>query len=76
MKIKATKEERQEVRHEIAERLKDIIYGHAEEKAKEMFPDKAIDNFLNSNSEDAIGITLHIDMMCGDIQQIVARKRR
>ncbi len=76
MKIKATKEERQEVRHEIAERLKDIIYGHAEEKAKEMFPDKKIDHYLNCESGDAIGISFHIEMVCGDIQQIVARKRR
>ena len=60
---------------EISERLKDMVYAKARELTrKELKPLKK--DILRGYSGDKFKISFSIEFLAGDIQQIVARKRR
>jgi len=74
--MKATKEEKQLIITEIAERLKDIIYATATRQSTRMLHRLGINELLNGDSCSEIKLTFQVGMYAGDIQQIVARHRR
>lgn len=59
---------------EVAERMKDIVYLHAWEKAKEAINKALKYGFVDSN--ESIEITYTIKFIENDFRQIVARLRR
>lgn len=76
--MKITKDEYEIMKTEIAERLRDAVYSDAELQVDSMFrksrlrrniPDKWPDG-------DKLVFTFSVDMLVGDLRQIVARPRR
>jgi len=73
VKLKLTPEEKEAIITELAERMKDIIYMNAREKAEEAL-DQILKDDLHPN--DTIDITYNIRFVFNDILQILGRIRR
>lgn len=73
--MKITKEEAKALQTEIAERLRDVVYGRADYQAKKVveqigrYPD-------NMDSATPVEINFTVNMCVGDLMQIVSRVRR
>lgn len=73
VKLKLTPEEKNAIITELAERMKDIIYMNAREKAEEAL-DQILEDSLSPN--DIIDIDYNIRFVFNDILQILGRIRR
>jgi len=73
VKLKLTEEEKQAITTELAERMKDVIYMNAKEKAEE-----TLNNILQSDLSpvDIIKVTYQIQILFNDILQMLGRIRR
>jgi len=73
VKLALTEEEKQAIIVELAQRMKDLVYMNAEEKAEEI-----IDKILKSNPHPhtKFRINYTFEFMLNDIIQIVGRIRR
>ncbi len=69
-----TAEERAMLRHELAERIKDLVFFRAEHSASEAL--EHIGNFLGLHSDFAVEAIFKIQFSAGELQQILARSRR
>ena len=78
MQEKISQEELALLQKEIAERLKDIVYAHADLRARELLK-KAEDSIMyimDEDGEEEYRINFQVQMMAADFQQIIARARR
>lgn len=73
VKLKLTPEEKEAIITELAERMKDIIYMNAREKAEEALND-ILKTDLHPN--DTIEIDYKFQFIFNDILQILGRTRR
>jgi len=73
VKLKLTPEEKNILITELAERMKDLVYMRAKDKAKEV-TEKLLKTDLNP--EDEIIINYRMEMVGTDILQIIGRIRR
>jgi len=73
VKLKLTPEERNAIITELAERMKDIIYMNAREKAEE-----ALDDILKADPHpnDTVEINYKFQFIFNDILQMLGRIRR
>ncbi len=69
-----TEEERGTLKHELAERMKDLVYINAERRASEALANMG--DFLNLSSDYTFEVTYKLKFCAGDFQQILARSRR
>ncbi len=75
-RIKSTTEERESVYKEVSERLKNVIYAMSYNKTKEMLDKIGIDHLLNERCDATLGLSFEINLLAGDIQEIVGGLRR
>jgi len=73
VKLKLTSEEKNILITELAERMKDLVYMRAKDKAKEVTEKLLKTDF---NPEDKIIINYQVEMVGTDILQILGRIRR
>ena len=69
-----TADELATVADEMSERVKDIVFCNAKRRVKDMLRTLPKNRILTS--DDSIYVTYRIEFTTGDIQQILARRRR
>jgi len=72
-KLQLTKEEKELVINELAERMKDMVYMNAKVKAREVV-EQALR--MKLNSDEKVVVTYEFEFVFNDIIQIVGRRRR
>ena len=73
--MKITAKEREILIKELAERVRDMIYINAEKRVARMI-DSIIGDIDEVVTDDPIEVTYTINMVSGDIIQIIGRERR
>jgi len=73
--IKVTEAEMEKLIQELSERMKDVVYMEAENKIKEML-EELLPKLSTKITDDDIRLTFNVDLISGDIIQILGRERR
>ena len=73
---KPTKQEVEALVKELSERLKDMVYATAETNMRQTIRQCGFDKKISTNTFDKIKINFAIEMVNGDLLQVIARERR